>query len=199
MTETTSEFYLLHGMLLAAVGTAVGEAVSTWLQEESMSEPPDTKALKERKASFEAIISDHQRIIYKVCRTYCNTPADKQDLYQEIVYELWKAYPDFKGHSKISTWLYIVALRTGEHPYRKEKIKLELMDSLPDRPSDEAMNGDTDDRISRLFHQLEGTDRAVLTLMMEGYNQTEIAPMLELSREAVHKRVKRLRTTISKR
>ncbi len=61
------------------------------------------------KEHFIKSINKHQNIIYKICRLYRNSPEDQEDLFQEIVYQLWKSYPKFKGESKISTWLYRIA------------------------------------------------------------------------------------------
>ena len=63
----------------------------------------------------------NEQLIYKVCHFYANKDADKQDLYQEILIQLWKSYPKFKGESKFSTWLYQVALNTAIAGLRKKK------------------------------------------------------------------------------
>ena len=55
------------------------------------------------EAEFLHIVEEHQGIIYKVCRLYRNAKEDQEDLFQEIVLQLWKAYPGFRGASKVST------------------------------------------------------------------------------------------------
>ncbi|MDR0365162.1 MAG: hypothetical protein LBH92_09165, partial [Bacteroidales bacterium] len=55
---------------------------------------------------FLNIVEDNKKLIYKVSCMYCDSTIDKEDLFQEIVANLWKAYPDFKGNSKISSWIY---------------------------------------------------------------------------------------------
>ena len=66
-------------------------------------------------------IKENEGIIYKVTRIYSNNTEDQNDLYQEIVYQLWKSYNSFKGNSKISTWMHRSALNTAISNLKKEK------------------------------------------------------------------------------
>ena len=151
------------------------------------------KNTKEQEASFLKAIDDHQGIIHKICRYYCKIRADKEDLYQEIVYQLWDAYPSFTGDSKISTWIYQIALRSAIMPFRrKNRIKIELHEVLPDRLGEEPYEG-LDDNLFTLFHTLGNFERATLVLMIEGYTREEIGPMLNLGKEAVNSRMARVK------
>jgi len=58
------------------------------------------------KNEFIAIIREHEGLIYKVAKVYTDDKDDEQDLYQEIVYQLWKSFDSFKNEAKISTWMY---------------------------------------------------------------------------------------------
>ena len=73
------------------------------------------------KKEFIQDIKENEGIIYKVTRIYSNNTEDQNDLYQEIVYQLWKSYNSFKGNSKISTWMYRIALNTAISNLKKEK------------------------------------------------------------------------------
>src|SRR6185295_1909259 len=133
----------------------------------------------EMEASFLKIIDENQGILQKITFAYSNTRADREDLYQEIVYQLWKSYLTFKGSSKISTWMYSVALRSAILPFRRMKSTVEFRETLPDHPSVEKHEG-MDDRLHILFHKLGNFERAVLVLMMEGFSQKEIGAVLGL-------------------
>ena len=74
---------------------------------------------------FLKTIMDNQKIIYKVCRMYRDSKEDQQDLYQEIVYQLWKSFSSFKNESKVSSWIYRIALNTSLAIYRKSKPNIE--------------------------------------------------------------------------
>ncbi|MCP4708897.1 MAG: RNA polymerase subunit sigma-70, partial [Planctomycetes bacterium] len=63
-----------------------------------------------KKTEFLGLVEAHQNIIHKICNLYGRTEEDRHDLSQEIVCQLWKSYPRFRGDSKFTTWMYRVAL-----------------------------------------------------------------------------------------
>lgn len=65
------------------------------------------------KKEFTKLLKENQGIIHKVCNVYFYNNLEKEDYIQEIILELWKAFPNFKGQSKFSTWIYRVALNTA--------------------------------------------------------------------------------------
>src|SRR5471030_3537043 len=75
------------------------------------------------KEDFIRIIKGNEGLIYKVARVYTNSKEDEQDLYQEVVYQLWKCFGSFRNESKISTWIYRIALNTAIAYLNKEKKK----------------------------------------------------------------------------
>lgn len=77
--------------------------------------------------SFVVKLEQHQNIVHKICRLYTHTADAHNDLFQEITIQLWKAYPQFRGDAKFSTWMYRVALNTAITIYRKSKEKLKPM------------------------------------------------------------------------
>ena len=84
-----------------------------------------------KEKEFSQLIKDNQGLIIKVSRLYTNSIEDEQDLFQEIVLQLWRSYDTFKGQSKISTWMYRVALNTAITLFRK-KTKSPQTDELQD-------------------------------------------------------------------
>ena len=70
---------------------------------------------------FLSMIREYERVIYKVCYLYTTPNATLNDLYQDVVLNLWKAYPKFRRECKISTWIYRIALNTCISFIRKEK------------------------------------------------------------------------------
>ena len=73
-----------------------------------------------KEKEFISLLNEHQRIIHKVCNLYMDAHADREDLFQEITLQAWKAYGNFRGDAKFSTWLYRVALNTAITFFRKE-------------------------------------------------------------------------------
>src|SRR6186713_2932225 len=75
------------------------------------------------REQFVRLIEENKGIIMKVTKMYCEHRENEEDLFQDIVIQLWQAFPKFKGDSKISTWMYKVALNTAITRLRKEKGK----------------------------------------------------------------------------
>ena len=65
------------------------------------------------QTEFVQLIRDNNGLILKVCNLYAANVQDRQDLYQEIVIQLWRTIPKFRHESKLTTWMYRVALNTA--------------------------------------------------------------------------------------
>ena len=76
----------------------------------------------ERKKKFVRLIEEHQALIHCICTVYYTQEEDRKDAFQDIVFQLWKAYPNFRGESKLSTWIYSVGLHTVLRKIRKERM-----------------------------------------------------------------------------
>lgn len=74
-------------------------------------------------STFEKMIFENQHLIHRICNVYANSFADKEDLFQEIIIQLWKSFSSFEHKSKFSTWLYRVALNTAITQKRKENLR----------------------------------------------------------------------------
>src|ERR1700730_7455751 len=135
----------------------------------------------EPETSFLANLNQNIRIVHGVCHAYFSRDAaEREDVFQDIMYQLWKSYPQFKGESKFSTWMYRVALNTAiTHIRRKNRApqNAELTESVP-RPQyiNEHMS-----RVEevRLLHEaiaaLTDIDKAIILLHLEDQNYDEIA------------------------
>ena len=77
--------------------------------------------MKKIELSFISLFKKNQNIAHKICRIYTANSNDHHDLFQEIVIQLWKSYPQFEGKSKFSTWMYRIALNTATTIYRRKK------------------------------------------------------------------------------
>jgi RNA polymerase sigma-70 factor (ECF subfamily) len=77
--------------------------------------------LDAKQKEFSQLVKNNQGLILKVSRLYTNSLEDEQDLFQEIVLQLWRSYDSFKGQSKITTWMYRVALNTAITLFRKKQ------------------------------------------------------------------------------
>lgn len=146
-------------------------------------------------------IQQNQNIIYKVCNLYRNSHEDQEDLFQEIVYQLWKAYPGFKGKSKISTWVYRIALNTAIAAYRKPKIDITYPEELPDHVhyAADTNSSENEHLLFRALRTLTDAEKAVISLYLEDYSYQEIAAITGLTESNVGARLNRIKTKLKER
>ena len=146
-------------------------------------------------------IQQHQNIIYKVCNLYRDRREDQEDLFQEIVYQLWKAYPGFKGESKLSTWMYRIALNTAIAAYRKPKIEIAYPEELPDHVhyGVDTNSSENEQLLFRALRTLTDAEKAVISLYLEDYSYQEIAAITGLTESNVGARLNRIKTKLKER
>ena len=147
---------------------------------------------------FLAAIHQHQRIIYKVCRIYRDNREDQEDLFQEIVYQLWKSFPGFKSESKISSCIYRIALNTAIAVYRKPKLPVDLYRELPDQiqTAQEKPVSENEERLFNAFRKLNDAEKAVVSLFLEDFSYKEISEITGLSENNVGVRLTRIKNKL---
>ncbi|WP_020567362.1 RNA polymerase sigma factor [Neolewinella persica] len=145
---------------------------------------------------FQQLLKEHIGILHKVSRLYADSPADREDLMQEIAYQLWKAFPSFRGDSKSGTWVYRVALNTALGRIRKRKPLISYRALVPEygEPPE-----DDDSPMQRLFaaiRQLPKTDRALIALFFEDLSHDEIGRVLGVTENNVAVRLHRIKAKL---
>lgn len=148
------------------------------------------------QAEFIALIDKHQGIIHKICRVYRNSKEDREDLFQEIVFQLWKSAPSFEGKSQFSTWMYRVALSTAMASYRKKKPEILYAPSLPNIQTEQPETDEQRERLFAALAQLNDSDKALITLYLEGLSYREIAAITGITETNVGVKLSRIRTKI---
>lgn len=147
---------------------------------------------------FLTIVHKHQKIIYKVCRLYRDNAEDREDLFQEIVYQLWKAFPDFRAEAKVSTWMYRIALNTAMSMYRKRKPDITPLDTFSEQmhPSDSEEEAIGEERLFWIFQQLTDAEKAIVSLYLEDFSYKEIADTIGISESNVGVKLTRIKTKL---
>lgn len=145
-------------------------------------------------------IEEHQGIIYKVCRMYRDTKEDQEDLFQEIVLQLWKAYPKFKNESKLSTWMYRIALNTAIAIFRKNTVKLDFKDALKEYPKTQIkeQTSENEERMFEAIRTLKPAERAIIALFLEGYSHREIGEIIGATENYIGVRMNRIKNKLKK-
>jgi len=151
---------------------------------------------QEAEKQFEEHIKTNELLIYKVCRMYAYTSADREDLFQEIVIQLWKAYPKFRGESKFSTWLYRVALNTAITGLRKKKDFIESRepDQMPEQVTEEERGWEEElGQLYKAIEQLNDIEKAVVMLYMEDRSYEEMEEILGMSQGNLRVKMNRIK------
>lgn len=147
---------------------------------------------------FIKIIHDYQKIIYKVCKMYRDSNEDQEDLFQEIVFQLWKSFPSFKGESKISSWIYRISLNTAMVIYRKPKLAVDYIKDFPERihPSSENKISENEERLFCALRKLSDSEKALISLYLEDFSYLEIAEMVGISESNVGVKLNRIKNKL---
>lgn len=151
------------------------------------------------ETAFLNIVEEHQGIIYKICRMYRDSKEDQEDLFQEIVLQLWKAYPQFRKESSVSTWMYRIALNTAISIFRKNKTPLMYSEGMSEQlSSSEPEPSDNENRMFEALRQLKQSERAIIALFLEGYSHREIGAIIGITENYVGVRISRIKSKLKK-
>jgi RNA polymerase sigma-70 factor (ECF subfamily) len=146
--------------------------------------------------SFIKQVNQHLGIAHKVCRLYFKDDTDRDDALQEMMYQLWRSFGDFKGRSKFSTWMYSVCLNTAL-TYRRKNNK-RITESLSPAHLEIAQPPATnvDGEIDLLFEavgRLSPVNKAITLLYLEDLSYEEIANITGLTKSNVSVRLVRIK------
>jgi RNA polymerase sigma-70 factor (ECF subfamily) len=158
--------------------------------------------LATEEEKFISLINEHQGLIHKVCIMYENDPDIRNDLFQEIVLQLWKSRSSFRGEAKITTWMYRIALNTAISGFRKQtrNVKTEDLKELHMNISD-SWADDREEDIQRLhsaIRQLSEIERAMIMMALEEVPYEEIAETIGITQNNVRVRMNRIREKLKK-
>ena len=153
---------------------------------------------REAEKQFESRINEHKQLLYKVCRIYAYNDADRQDLFQEIVIQLWKAFQNFKGDSKFSTWLYRVAINTAITGLRKQKNFISTYEpaTLPEYVSDDTSSQAAEEQLQQLYSAIEKlneVEKAIVLLYMEDHSYEEMENVLGINQGNLRVKMNRIK------
>ena len=143
-------------------------------------------------------MDENQGIVHHICALYTDNREDHNDLFQEILLQLWSSFKSFQHQSKFSTWLYKVALNTAvSHLRGKNKIKFTTLDDV------ENLAGHSleflDEEIKNLYQairMLSKIDRAIIMLYLDEHSYHEISEITGLSSSNVGVRINRIKSKL---
>ena len=156
--------------------------------------------MKQSEQEFERIVKKHKSTIYTVCYMFSKDEDEVNDLFQEVLINLWKGFEDFRGDAEISTWIWKVALNTcisfdRKKKHQGEKIPLEMAGNLFTDDDDDSQ------QIRMLYqriNQLNLVDRAIVLLWLENLSYDDIAAIVGISVKNVSVKLVRIKQQLIK-
>ena len=161
--------------------------------------------IQNNKEEFLKLIEEHKLIIYKICNSYCKKTNDRDDLAQEITYQLYRSFNHFNGSVKFSTWMYRVALNVAITFYRKTKKSEAIIQlAAPDTEIEDSKE-DTSElekniiALQQFINELKELDKALMILYLEEKNYSEIAEILGITETNVATRISRIKDKLKQK
>jgi len=138
-----------------------------------------------------------------VCNIYCDDQDDRDDLFQEIVAQLWKSFPSFREESKFTTWMYRVALNTAITVFKKTKRRPDQNRLTYEnfQVKDENYDTETEEEIKNLHRavaQLTGVEKSIVLLFLENRKYEEIAEITGITQNYVRVKMNRIKKKLKK-
>jgi RNA polymerase sigma-70 factor (ECF subfamily) len=158
--------------------------------------------MKPLKEEFLQIISNYQGILHKVNFIYFKNSSDREDNFQEILYQLWKSYPELRNKDSIGSWIYAVSINTSIGRLKKKAL-IEYREELPELMDthdidEEASRDNNFQMLLQAISSLNEIDKSIMLLYLEEKSYDEIAEILGISKSNVGVRINRAKELLKK-
>lgn len=152
----------------------------------------------ERERLFLELFNQNKASIRRLCWGYLDSPQDAEDLFQEVMANVWNSLPSFRGESQIGTWVYRIAVNTALVHRKKWKRGEELTDIADTRPCAQ-QDLERRERLALLrkaIATLAEQDRLIVTLLLEGLSYKEMAEITGLTVNHVGVKISRIKQAL---
>lgn len=150
--------------------------------------------MEKLEQEFTKMVKEYRKTIFTVCYFFSDNPTEVDDLFQEVLINLWKSYPRFRGESSIKTWIWRVSMNTC---CSVERGKKRVLPTVPILERDILPESDEPGRQIKMLYErinkLELFDRAIILLWLESMSYDEIAAIVGLTTSAVTTRLFRIK------
>jgi len=160
----------------------------------------------ENERQFLELVNENRNRILRICRVYSWNSADQDDLYQEILFQIWRGLPDLKEKQFANTWLYRVAINTAISFVRKRTSRsarvvyvehADLTRAIESQQSSEESTGDHITNLCTAIHKLDPLEKALVTLFLEDLTYEQMAEVTGISASNVGVMLHRARKKLS--
>lgn len=153
-----------------------------------------------RQDQFLNLLDEHRRILFKIARSYCRNAADREDLIQEMIVQLWRSFASYDPRRRFTTWMYRVALNVAISHMRsesrrpRETVPLEgpILEVAATPPESAALEDDLR-QLQQRIGELDPLDRALMILYLDGNPHDAIADVLGISPSNVGTKIGRIK------
>lgn len=151
------------------------------------------------EAQFAELLERHRGIVFKVASTYCRNPADREDVAQEIVTQLWRSFPKYDATRTFSTWMYRIALNVAISFVRinsareRHTVALDDTHDIEDASTGTAEEGERTRLLYAFIDRLDALNRALLLLYLDEHSYRDIAAILGITETNVATKISRLK------
>lgn len=152
--------------------------------------------------TFEQVLEDNKSSIYRICKVYAVSPIEPDDLFQEVIFHVWKAFPSFEGKSSISTWVYRISLnvcmryksrleKSNGNLIRFESIQFQVPAALPD-----TLTQERHEALYECIRSLNELDQSIAILVLDELPYKEIARITGLTENHIAVKMKRMKKAL---
>jgi RNA polymerase sigma-70 factor, ECF subfamily len=157
-------------------------------------------SMKLLKEEFLEILTNYQGILHKVNLIYFRNKTDREDNFQEIIYQLWKSFPTLQNRSSIGSWIYAVSINTSISRLKKES-RIEYREKLPELIdkidlAEELSINNSLQLLLKAIYNLHETDKSIMLLYLEEKSYDEIAEIIGISKSNVGVRINRAKENL---
>ncbi|CCH52200.1 RNA polymerase sigma-70 factor, ECF subfamily [Fibrisoma limi BUZ 3] len=155
---------------------------------------------QEQNHTFNEWLVRYKALLFKVVRSYAWTAMDQDDLFQEVIIQIWRSVPGFRGQASPMTWIYRIALNTAikwvnkERKHTQANQPLDQLPSILSEPDDQP-----DERLTWLYeeiYKLDEIDRSLCLLLLDGFSYKEMASILGISESHLGVKINRIKSQL---
>ncbi|MBN2350182.1 MAG: RNA polymerase sigma factor [Bacteroidales bacterium] len=164
-------------------------------------------ALSEKESVFRKVYEENKDMVYRLCLAFLSDKPSADDLFQEIMINIWNNLDKFRGEAKISTWIYRIAVNTTILFNKKIKkitsreYKTEIFQESANDYKESVSNEEEDKKyevLMKCIHQLDKQNRIIITLRLEGMSYEDIGDIVGITPNHVGVKVNRIKLTLAK-
>ena len=162
--------------------------------------------MNQKEKLFQSLLTNNQEKLFRICCYYFKNTEDRKDLFQEILYNIWKSLDNFRHEAAIDTWIYRIALNTAigyvnkEHKRQSYIVKNDLLfDYNQLYADDQEQRVRLEESLEELhlkLNQLSIIDKAIMTLMLEELSTKEIANIVGITQANVKVKIHRIKNQL---